>query len=220
MWTWAECACTAVTAAKWAARNSPLLTALNERAVARRVLDSLTVRMDGQPAAANTVARRRAVLYNALEYAVELDRLQSNPLDRVKWKAPKVAELVDVRTVVNHDQARALLAAVRQQSGSGPALVAFFGCMYYGATRPAEAAELRESASYCRSAKDRASCASTRRIRHGTLLDGQRAPPTAPTQAPRPQGNPCGALPSAVSAAPASAPGRSWHRTGRPAIPR
>ena len=88
-------------AAKWAERNSPLLTALNERAVARCVLDSLTVRMDGQPAAANTVARRRAVLYNALEYTVELDRLPSNPLTRVKWKAPKVAELVDVRTVVN-----------------------------------------------------------------------------------------------------------------------
>lgn len=132
-------------AAKWAERNSPLLTALNERAVARRVLDSLTVRMDGQPAAANTIARRRAVLYNTLEYAVELDRLPANPLDRVKWKAPKVAELVDVRTVVNHDQARALLAAVGQQSGSGPALVAFFACMYYAAIRPAEAAELRVS---------------------------------------------------------------------------
>jgi integrase len=132
-------------AAKWAERNSPLLTVLNKRAVARRVLDSLTVRMDGRTAAANTLARRRAVLYNALEYTVELDRLPSNPLTRLKWKAPKVAELVDVRTVVNHDQARALLAAVGQQSGSGPALVAFFGCMYYAATRHVEAAELRET---------------------------------------------------------------------------
>ena len=106
-------------AARWVERNSPLLAALNERATARRVLDSLTVRMDGQPAAANTVARRRAVLYNALEYAVELDRLPANPLSRVKWKAPKVAEVVDVRTVVNHDQARALLAAVGQQPAPG-----------------------------------------------------------------------------------------------------
>jgi uncharacterized membrane protein HdeD (DUF308 family) len=31
--------------------------------------------------------------------AVELDRLQSNPLDRVKWKAPKVAELTLVALV-------------------------------------------------------------------------------------------------------------------------
>ena len=76
-------------AARWAERKSPLLTVLNERATARRVLDSLTLRMDGRPAAANTVARRRAVLYNALEYAVELDRLPANPLSRVKWKAPK-----------------------------------------------------------------------------------------------------------------------------------
>jgi integrase len=131
-----------VRAIGWTVRNSPPLSVLNERKTARQVLDSLTIRMDGKPAAANTVARRRAVLYNALEYAVELDRLPSNPLDRVKWRAPKVAELVDVRTVVNHDQARALLAAVGNQGSQGPALVAFFGCMYYAGLRPAEATEL------------------------------------------------------------------------------
>lgn len=49
------------------------------------------------------------------------------------------------RVVINHGQARALLAAVRQL-GSGPRLVAFFGVMYYSALRPGEAVELRKEA--------------------------------------------------------------------------
>jgi hypothetical protein len=45
----------------------------------------------------------------------------------------------DRRVVVNPEQARALLAAVRRQKPSGPALVAFVGAMYFAALRPAEA---------------------------------------------------------------------------------
>jgi integrase len=52
---------------------------------------------------------------------------------------------VDKRVVVNPDQARTLLAAVRKQKPSGPHLVAFFGAMYYAALRPAEVASLRKS---------------------------------------------------------------------------
>jgi integrase len=134
-----------VHAVKWIERSSPKLVALAERTVVRKVLDSLTLKMDGKPAAATTVARRRAVFYNALEHAVEVDLLPANPLDRVKWTAPKVEEEVDVRTVVNHDQARALLAAVERQSMTGRRLVAFFGSMYYSALRPGEATELHEA---------------------------------------------------------------------------
>ncbi|MCX4760017.1 hypothetical protein OG562_03220 [Streptomyces sp. NBC_01275] len=36
-----------------------------------------------------------------------------------------------------------LLTAVAQQRGRGPHLEAFFGCMYYAATRPAEVIHLR-----------------------------------------------------------------------------
>ena len=52
---------------------------------------------------------------------------------------------MDRRVVVNPEQARALLGAVRRQKASGPSLVAFFGSMYFGALRPAEAATLRKS---------------------------------------------------------------------------
>jgi integrase len=50
---------------------------------------------------------------------------------------------VDPRIVVNSDQARRLLAAVGKTGLRGERMVAFFGCMYYAALRPEEAAELR-----------------------------------------------------------------------------
>jgi hypothetical protein len=37
----------------------------------------------------------------ALDYAAELEELSANPLDRVKWKPPKVAEVMDRRVVIN-----------------------------------------------------------------------------------------------------------------------
>src|SRR6476660_8478085 len=41
-----------------------------------------------------------------------LEELSANSLDRVKWKPPMIAEVVDRRVVVNPRQARELLAAV------------------------------------------------------------------------------------------------------------
>ncbi|MHA6796672.1 hypothetical protein ACVGVM_24635 [Pseudonocardia bannensis] len=71
--------------------------------------------------------------------------LGKNPITSLAWKAPRTAKGVDKQGVVNPVQARALLAAVRQQTPSGPRLVAFFGAMYYAGLRPAEAAKLRRS---------------------------------------------------------------------------
>jgi hypothetical protein len=50
----------------------------------------------------------------------------------VSWTAPKTADEVDRRAVVNPEQARALLAEVGR---TVPELEAFFGCMYYAALR-------------------------------------------------------------------------------------
>lgn len=46
--------------------------------------------------------------------------------------------------MVNSGQARRLLAAVASQGSRGERMVAFFGCMYYAALRPEEAADLRQ----------------------------------------------------------------------------
>ncbi|MFE7231177.1 hypothetical protein ACWCRF_37670 [Streptomyces sp. NPDC002405] len=68
-----------------------------------------------------------------------------NPLTAVKWTAPKAVEEVDPESVVNPRQVRALLAGVREQGPRGQHLEAFFGCLYYAAMRPAEAAALRST---------------------------------------------------------------------------
>jgi integrase len=124
----------------------PLRAFQDDPKVPYAALDALAVKLDGKPAAANTVARKRAVLYSTLGYAVELRRLDSHPLDRVKWKAPAVAEAVDRRVVVDHARLRRLLACVADQGGTGKRLVAFFGCLYYSALRPGEAVALDTSA--------------------------------------------------------------------------
>jgi integrase len=126
----------------WVARKSTPLSALAEAATARRMLDQATGRVDGKNAAASTARRHRIILANAMDYAVELGLLETNPIRVLKWTAPKVSGQVDRRSVVNPRQARALLQAVRTQQPSGPRLVAFFAVMYYAGLRPEEAINL------------------------------------------------------------------------------
>jgi site-specific recombinase XerD len=109
----------------------------------RMLLSRLSRKQDGTAAAANTANRKRAVLNNLMQYAVEVGALPANPLKAIKWTRPRTLKTVDPRTVVNSDQARRLLAAVGQQGERGQRMVAFFGCMYYAALRPEEAVELR-----------------------------------------------------------------------------
>jgi integrase len=99
----------------------------------------------GKPAAGSTQRRKRSVFYNALGYAVEQGHLPSNPVDRIQWTTPAVAQSVDRRVVVSPAQARSLLAAVRALSDRGQHLEAFFACLYYAALRPSEAVMLREA---------------------------------------------------------------------------
>jgi integrase len=132
-------------AIRWLEQASLPLDALREARTVRAGLDAIALQLDGKPAAATTVSRKRAVFYNVLQYAVELEELDSNPLDRVRWKPVKVAEAVDPRVVINPMQARELLAAVTYigTRGVGRRLMALYACMYYGALRPAEAVALR-----------------------------------------------------------------------------
>ncbi len=85
------------------------------------------------------------MFYNALGYAIEDGLLNANPVDRIRWRAPEVAQTVDRRIVVSPAQAQRLLAGVRAQGDRGRHLEAFFGCLYYAALRPSEAVALREA---------------------------------------------------------------------------
>ncbi|MGD1224972.1 tyrosine-type recombinase/integrase [Streptomyces krungchingensis] len=130
----------------WVSKASRPLADLGDAAIARAVLDSLKLKLDGTAAAAETVRRKRRTLVNALHYAVDLGEFKENPVTGIRWKKPKVAGEVDPRVVANPEQARSLLTAVSYIGGyrraRGRRLVGLFACMYYGALRPAEAVGL------------------------------------------------------------------------------
>jgi site-specific recombinase XerD len=130
---------------EWVARNSPPLTQLLDSRTMRPRLTRLSTKLDGSRASARTAAWRRSVLSTALNYAMEQQFLESNPVGAVKWTSQKTVEAVDRRSVANPSQARALLAAVAKMPRSGKRMVAFFGAMYYLTLRPEEAANLRRA---------------------------------------------------------------------------
>ena len=70
----------------WIRANSLKVGTLDEKDrrsdLIRQALDALTLTMDGKPAAATVVARKRSVFYGVLNYAVELDILPANPVEQ------------------------------------------------------------------------------------------------------------------------------------------
>ncbi|MFI7466863.1 tyrosine-type recombinase/integrase [Nonomuraea sp. NPDC049646] len=128
----------------WLERASLPLSALGEAHVLRTALDAISVTFAGTPAGANTVRRKRAILHHLLEHAVEQKVFNTNPLDEIKWTAPRAVTVIDPRTVVNPAQARQLLNALPKVGRKrGARLQALFACIYYAALRPEEAADLR-----------------------------------------------------------------------------
>ena len=130
---------------RWVADHSRPVADLADQDLMLDVLDAISCKLDGKPAAANTVARKRAVLSNVFDYGVGRG-LNANPLSAAAkvWTPPKTTEgMVDPRVVVNRRQAEELLTAVSYQHRIGPKLVAFFACIYYAGTRPSETVELR-----------------------------------------------------------------------------
>ena len=71
----------------WVERASLPVSQLGDPRVIRAVLDGLCTRLDGSPAAANTITRKRAVFNGALGYAVERGLLPANPIGLVRWRA-------------------------------------------------------------------------------------------------------------------------------------
>ncbi|WP_405422928.1 tyrosine-type recombinase/integrase [Streptomyces erythrochromogenes] len=133
-------------AARWLAEKSLPLSALQDTRVVRDVHYRLAFKLDDSPAAAETYKRRRRGFNTAMEYAIQEGYLQRNPLAGVKRPATAGSGVVDPRVLVNELQGRQLLTAVSYvgsvHRNRGRRLIAFFACMLYSATRPAEAVGL------------------------------------------------------------------------------
>lgn len=133
--------------AEWVAEHSRPVADLADLEVSAELLRGLGKNLDGKAASALSIRTRRGVLFHALQHAVVLGELGSNPLALVKVGRAQLAVEVDPRVVVNPAQARQLLAAVTYVGRKGwySYLYGFFASMYYAALRPAEANRLRES---------------------------------------------------------------------------
>ena len=119
----------------WAERASLPVSALEDTANVRLALAACAKTLAGKPAAGSTQRRKRSVFYNAFGYAVEFGHLSSNPVDRIQWTAPAVAQSVDRRVVVSPAQAGMLLDAAGRLGKRGEHLKAFFGgCSSSGGT--------------------------------------------------------------------------------------
>ncbi|MFF3640342.1 tyrosine-type recombinase/integrase [Streptomyces sp. NPDC002564] len=134
----------------WLSKASLPVAELSEGSRAQDLVDALSRLLDGKPAATQTYRRRRAVVFNLLQYAVELGALTVNPLTQVRrTRGKRAVQEVDRRVVVNPRQARELLTALTYVGeygrASGRRLRAFFGCLYYAAVRPGEALGLRRT---------------------------------------------------------------------------
>ena len=123
----------------WARQHCLPLAALADPAVTRRALDTLALRLDGSPAAASTITRKRAVFHGCLGYAAELGLLAASPLDRISWQPPGSRFAAGPQSAATPAEVQTVLAEV---SRICPELTAFFGCLYYAALRPAEAVAL------------------------------------------------------------------------------
>jgi hypothetical protein len=66
----------------WVEQASLPVSRLSDPHIIRAALDGLCTRLDGSPAAANTISRKRAVFNGALGYAVELGLLPANTVER------------------------------------------------------------------------------------------------------------------------------------------
>ncbi|MGR6921085.1 tyrosine-type recombinase/integrase [[Actinomadura] parvosata] len=134
----------AAAALRWLEAASLPMDELKQARHVRAALDALALCQDGTKAAPTTFRRKRSTLHHALEYAVELEDLDANPLDRIKRKPSKSNPPVDRRVVVNPRQARELLIAVTYVGRTrGTRMAAMFACMYFAALRPSETRGLR-----------------------------------------------------------------------------
>ncbi len=129
-------------ALRWIADNSRPVDHLNNLDGIRQALDALSHKLDGNKASRSTVARKRAALSGALNYAVEKHYLIRNLMGEVRSTRRQGTAVVDPGVVVNPKQAVALLDAVQEIH---PPLRAYFACIYYGALRPAEARNVRDT---------------------------------------------------------------------------
>ncbi|ALC31769.1 hypothetical protein ABE83_07320 [Streptomyces sp. CFMR 7] len=130
----------------WVQRNTLSMAAWEQSDRIDAVVTALGTRLDGTPSAASSVTRNRRIMNLAMEYAVRRGILRHNPLPKGKGSgggAPKVAQAIDKRSLLNTEQVTALLDWIGKRPRRGLIYRAFFATLCYAGLRPEEAVALR-----------------------------------------------------------------------------
>lgn len=103
---------------RWVERNSLPVSAWEEPERVDEVLRAVDARLDGKQAAAWSRKRHRRILNVVMKHAIRRRVLRTNPLPKGKESTAvtKTTNAVDKRSLMNADQAAALLDWIRQPS--------------------------------------------------------------------------------------------------------
>ncbi|MGK4906522.1 tyrosine-type recombinase/integrase [Streptomyces albus] len=135
----------------WVKRNTLPMSAWEKPEHVDAVISALGTRLDGTAAAPSSVTRNRRIMNRAMEHAVRHGVLRSNPLPKGRGEsggAPKVAQAVDKRSLLNRQQVAALLDWIGRRPRHGVVYQAFFATLCYAGLRPEEAVALRVADAY------------------------------------------------------------------------
>ncbi|MGW0854790.1 tyrosine-type recombinase/integrase [Streptomyces sp. NPDC002690] len=130
---------------RWVERNSLPVSTWEDPGKVDEVLRAVDTRLDGKQAAAWSRKRHRRILNVVMKYAIRRRVLRANPLPKGKdaTAVAKTTNAVDKRSLMNPDQAAALLDWIRRRPRGGKRLHAFFATLYYCGLRPEEAVAMR-----------------------------------------------------------------------------
>ncbi|MFI0962217.1 tyrosine-type recombinase/integrase [Streptomyces sp. NPDC021080] len=130
---------------RWVERNSLPVSVWEEAERVDAVLRAVDTRLDGKQAAAWSRKRHRRILNVVMKHAVRRRVLRTNPLPKGKdsTAVTRTSNAVDKRSLLNADQAAALLDWIRRRPRGGKRLHAFFATLYYCGLRPEEAVAMR-----------------------------------------------------------------------------
>ncbi len=129
----------------WVRRNSLPMSAWEKAENIDKVVTALSTRLDGTAAAASSVTRNERIMNLVMGYAIRHNCLKANPLPKGKGErvAPKVAQAIDKRCLLNRDLVAKMLDWIGKRPRRGPLYRAFFATLYFAGLRPEEAVGLR-----------------------------------------------------------------------------
>ncbi|MER6276053.1 hypothetical protein ABT202_07020 [Streptomyces sp900105245] len=130
---------------RWVERHSLPVSAWEDPETVDQVLRAIDTRLHGKQAAAWSRKRNRRILNVVMKHAARRRILRANPLPKGKetTAVTKTTNAVDKRSLLNPEQAAAILDWIRRRPRGGRRLHAFFATLYYCGPRPEEAVAVR-----------------------------------------------------------------------------